>query len=208
MQTAAYSRSQTVNGASSALEALVRPQATGFVFDQSRLAESAIDSVALLERDRRRRYFIDDRPPRSFMPDVDDSPWAKAGQTRLDATAPYGELSIAMELLALSNRRPSGPLEEIQRFVSVGNNLYQYSISGKGDLYALLIHAPLSLQTFSHTIENPLGVGAIVFFLDPMPLANWAHPCTFIFVLEGKIAAVLGNMPPTTPALVLVEKRK
>lgn len=44
-----------------------------------------------------------------------------------------------------------------------------------------------------------------LFFVDECPLANWGHPCQYIFVdMDGSVSVFVQNMPPDYSSMELV----
>lgn len=55
-----------------------------------------------------------------------------------------------------------------------------------------------SIETFKESI-SPQNLNSYAFFIDKYPLANWTHPCSFLFIEQksGKIKEVEYNLPPS-----------
>ena len=58
------------------------------------------------------------------------------------------------------------------------------------------VKAGTTIESWRSSIELPRKEGWF-FFIDDNPMANWAHPCRYVFVdLAGKITLYEATMPP------------
>jgi hypothetical protein len=146
-----------------------------------------------------------DAAPLEFRPTGTPSrlvPTAMLEALRRKVTSAYDASIVAVDL-----GRSHQSLDEVQRVILRSTDLYNFSPTRKGNLFRVLESAPAEIETYSENIDNPFGLGGVLFFLDTQPLANWAHPCVYIFVKDMKTIAIEANMPPITTELVVIEKR-